>query len=469
LKQKGPTDHNVFADDLSPNETGFHMATIAKFDPPGFLKDFDSITGQRDGWSQYISKFFDSSIADVETEVGSGKCQFFNQTKSSPATLIERNVVWNAFPRTLVQRHGKAMALKMADELENFTDGPFGPTLSRPQDEYCEWRVTWDAATQKITRVTFTCEGPEYWQSIAGGPSVYANPGQAPMDFGASGDPDVLLQLYRDLLGTNSVQKNELFVTAGGQKFYNPWNDWNTSKGIIHLQQINNTLGAEIHIGADATVLRKKGGLPVNDATRLICCSGYGGPERSSDPSLGFEVNKLAAEARKLTLRNPVGIYMDQLDTAGWTIPNPVAGGPRLPVGDWWRIIRGVPDSPGQPSSGMAVRAVYEVPLGIVDSQGKQVTVGDIEIGGVAITQGGHIAEKITMKFVALAGPTNELVNPRFDCLRKCCKASGVLQVRSLTSTCQDVFPVSPAPSAVAVVSAGDVKRISASRRHRSE
>ena len=35
------------------------------------------------------------------------------------------------------------------------------------QDEYCEWSVTRDPDTDKITRVTFTSEGPEYWQFLA--------------------------------------------------------------------------------------------------------------------------------------------------------------------------------------------------------------------------------------------------------------------------------------------------------------
>ena len=35
------------------------------------------------------------------------------------------------------------------------------------QDEYCEWSVTRDPESDKITRVTFTSEGPEYWQFLA--------------------------------------------------------------------------------------------------------------------------------------------------------------------------------------------------------------------------------------------------------------------------------------------------------------
>ena len=90
------------------------MPTIGRFDPPGLLNDFDAIPNQRVGWSKYISDVFDRAIADVEQEVGTHQCQFFNQTQSAPATLAERYVVWNAFPRTLVKQFGRSMALKMS-------------------------------------------------------------------------------------------------------------------------------------------------------------------------------------------------------------------------------------------------------------------------------------------------------------------------------------------------------------------
>lgn len=34
-----------------------------------------------------------------------------------------------------------------------------------PQDEYCEWSVTRNS-DNKITRIDFTCEGPEYWEYL---------------------------------------------------------------------------------------------------------------------------------------------------------------------------------------------------------------------------------------------------------------------------------------------------------------
>jgi hypothetical protein len=437
------------------------MPLLARYDSPAFLKDFDGLPNQHEGWSAYISQVFDTAISRIEQGsggVGTGRSQFYNQTKVSPVTTLERKVVWNAFPRTLVRQFGRAQALAIADALAPAAGDGLEDILpnrqTRVQDEYCEWRVSRDPDTGKILRVTFTCEGPEWWQALAGGPSIYdENP---PSSFGALGDRQKLVQLYRDLLGNQNVVEDDLFVSTQFGEIYNPWNKWNTTDGIVHLQQINNTLGAEITIGADATVLRQKGGLPVNDATRLICCSGYGGPERSSDPSLGFTVNRLAVEGRRLTLRNPVGIYMDSIDLSGFTRPNPTAGGPRLPIGDWWTVVRGVPDPAGAPGTGMIVRAVFEVPAGELGPDGKQLTVSDLQIGGIPINLGGQIAENITMKFVALAGPAGEQVNPALACRTKCCRQNSVLSIQRLSAPCPDVFPVAAPPGAmVAEVAAG--------------
>src|SRR3954463_14289784 len=63
-----------------------------------------------------------------------------------------------------------------------------------------------------------------------------------------------------------------------------PDNRFNVGEGLVHLTQRANTLGAEIVLGASASVLRHDpAGQPVQEATRLICCSGFGELNRSSD------------------------------------------------------------------------------------------------------------------------------------------------------------------------------------------
>ena len=408
------------------------MPTLSRFDPPAFLTDFDRIPGHREGWDRYISSIFGGAIRRVEGQgVPVGSVQFYDETQtSSEEPIADRAIQWFGFPQTLVAQFGRSRALRIADEPA--PDPQIGGLVSRLQDEYLEWRVTRQAG--KITRVTFTCEGPEYWQSIAGGPSIYDEPGKSPADFGAAGSRDVLVEIYREVLGTNAVQPEDLFF-SDDQETYNPWNVWNTQRGIVHLQQINNTLGAEITIGADGTVLRDKGG-PVTDATRLICCGGFGGPERASDPHLGAEVNALARQGFAITLRNPVGIYMDGIDDSAFTKPG--AGGARTPAGHYFKVVR---PQPAGSNEGLAVRAVYEVPQGELGPDGRQLTVSDLQIAGVPITRGGQLAEKITMQFFARACRAGAFSNDPRPCRSKCCRQSGVLDIVSLNDPCTDVFP----------------------------
>jgi len=404
------------------------MPTIPGYSPPAGLDDFDLIPSQKDGWSKYIAAAFDRAIARTEAQVGAGKCQFHNETKTASDNPEDELIIWEAFPRTLVRQFGRPQALQLADQPA--PDPAANGALSRIQDEYCEWQVTRDPTTNKILRVTFTCEGPEYWQSIAGGPSIYNDAGESPRDFGANGDKQVLLQLYRDILGNPNIPLEDLFNPNNPDE-YNPWNVWNTTKGIVHLQQINNTLQAEITIGADATVRRQKGGQEITEATRLICCGGFGGAERSSDPRIGIAVNTRCREGFAVTLRDPVGIYFDSFDNAGFTKPGP--NGTRVPAENFWKPLRGQGD--------MIVRAVYEVPANVTGPSGEVLTVSDLQIAGVAIQFGGQIAERMKMKFVARKCRPGTFNNPAFDCIAKCCLQGGVLRVRKLTDPCTDVFP----------------------------
>lgn len=433
------------------------MPLLDRFEPPANLTDFDAISGHREEWSKYISDTFDRAIGERIEKDSNGKprdikSQYYNETKVPSDEPVDLEIVWDAFPKILTRQYGREAALKIADEFTfyNVADVdvnqfPFYELFkkSRRQDEYCEWRVTRDPKTNKILSVIFTCEGPEYWQSMFGGNiSGDGNDG-----FKFKGDKQVLLDLYRSILNNQDVKLEDLVFTDGpkvGQ--YNPWNKWNTTQGIVHLQQPANTLAAEINIGADATVRRKKGGEEITDALRLICCGGFGGVERSSDPTIGDEVNKLARAGYAITLRNPVGIYFHSFDNAGFTKPGP--GGSRVPAGNYLTALRGTFKEPFNDGSNMIVRAVYEVPTGELDPDGKQLTVSDIQIAGEEIAFGGQIAERIKMKFVGRGTRPGQIDNPAFECDTKCCNKSGVLRAVSLKleggepiDPCEDFFP----------------------------
>ena len=111
-------------------------------------------------------------------------------------------------------------------------------------------------------------------------------------------EPDTLLKLYHkhvskdvtlvDLTDFNNKQGDE------NRRVYNAYNKWNTTHGIMHLNCPPNALSAEIYIAAEAALLWKnRRGKILSGAQELINCGQYGRSTRSSDPTIGFEVNGL--------------------------------------------------------------------------------------------------------------------------------------------------------------------------------
>jgi len=373
------------------------MPTIPAFDPPANVTDFSPL--QRQAWHEAISHFFDSNIRGTGGTSGANRSQFYNPTKESTdePSIPEDDgtITWQGFPKRIERALGAGtdLAQQKAEEMQG------GGQPFRNQDEYLEWRTERNAAGA-VVRVTFTCEPPEYWEAMAEGyPLDYSGP----QTHAGAGDHAKVLALYRQLVGPQ-VQEADLF--PGG--VYNPNNRWNTTDGIVHLTQPANTLGAEINLAAQATILRKDdNGNPIVAEAPLIRCSGFGAEDRASDPHIGQVVNGLAARGFSLTLLNPPGLYIHKLNTQGWTKPGP--GNTRVATGEeFWRIVRGTPSR--------VLRAIYEVPAGVMRPDGQQMTVSDIQIGGVAIRFGGHVAKKISMKLVAAGCREGESQKRRFGC-----------------------------------------------------
>jgi hypothetical protein len=399
---------------------------LTAYDSPAYLTDFDRIPGQSACWSRAVSGWFDESIALQDALLHGQPCQYYNQLTTPPVgPVLEQEIVWNAFSGTLRKRWGRARALAMAEQLASLTERLDGPGAYRvggqwqdlhyrAQDEYCEWRLTRDP-DRGVRRVTFTSEPPEYWQALHG--DTLPNLDGVPT-YPTVGDPDLLVELYRRYVSPEVVYEDLICAedlvdytdpdapkVVYGKGSYNPYNRWNTVDGIMHLNQPNNTLHEEIRLGADATALRSppgSGGRRIFDADALICCAKYGGANRCSDPTIGAAVNDLAALGFAITLRNPVGLYIDDLDVTGWATPQ---GKPVDP--GWFRILRGGP--------GLIERAVFEVP----DRLGFRVS--DITIGGEPITVGGQLAECITVKLVGLATEVGKYSNTAVPCDSSCC------------------------------------------------
>ena len=329
---------------------------LSRFDPPGFLEDLtrDEL---KEAWSDFISELFDNAARGrpEELDFDGPREQFFNPTKVEidDADAQSVDITWTAFPRNVtVNSVSDAQRWKRADASRDL------------QDEYCEWSVERDGDTNKITRVTFTCEGPEYW------------------GFLANTSPDLALQLYQEFVSPD-VKMQDLFLPNGR---YNPRNKWNatTINGAMHLIQVNNSLSAEVELAGGSSVVRIINGQTLTGEQELINCGRYGGAERHSDPHIGALVNSLTRQKADVTLANPVGLYFAGLNTAGWETPDGID-----PI-IFWKYVRGAEDK--------RVRAVFEVPQG----EGHDYVVGDIKIQGRQIAYGAQITDFINIKLTGI-------------------------------------------------------------------
>jgi hypothetical protein len=326
---------------------------LGQFDPPGFLDDLEQ--AQRRAWSDFLSEAFDDAARGrpEELEFDGPRAQFYNPLKvEADADAQTLDITWTAFPRNV--RLGSVSDTQRWRRADSSRD---------LQDEYCEWSVERDPDTDKITRISFTCEGPEYWVFLA------------------NTAPDTALSVYRQFVGPE-VRREDIFLPNGR---YNPRNRFNatTVNGAMHLIQPSNTLTAEIELAAGSSVVREIGGRLLTDEQELIRCGQYGDPDRHSDPHIGALVNSLSRQKADVTLENPVGLYFAGVSTAGWAGPN------GADLSGIWRYVRGTPEKP--------VRAVLEVP------PGRDFMVGDITIDGRPIAFGAQVADFISMKLTGVA------------------------------------------------------------------
>ena len=247
------------------------------------------------------------------------------------------------------------------------------PLKYRQQDEYLEWAIRKDDATGKIKEILFTCEGPEYWGVL-------------------SKDKQLLLKLYQKFASQQVVLSDLLFQDDtfgldletgefGNVKGkYNPYNKWNLSDAI-HLTHPANSLFAEIILAAQGSVLRGNTATPLSDAQELICCAGYGVPNRNSDPTIGAGANSAARNRNWVTLRDPIGLYISNIDTSQFTKPD------NSPIPDfqqrYWNVLRVSADG------SLILRASLKVPDGETFN-GKELLLGDLLVNGIPLQHGGQ-------------------------------------------------------------------------------
>ena len=404
-----------------------------RFNPPGLSDDFDRRPTQREsfarGWDAVVASW-------LRANDGFGGGSFYDpRTDETPGTPDTAPVPWDAFPRFLEKwfeddadpdqkRWTAAETLRPrlfgGQPLRRVKDGALAEpleTLHRQQDEYCEWFAHRDDDGH-IVRLTFTSEGPEYWQFLAGGTRAILDSDDPGFEL-ADGDIGLVAELYAEHVDP-SVEESDLVwpydvaaYSSGQQRWYlyatkgtyNPFNQWNTTHGAMHLTHPANTLGAELNLAASAAVLRADAnGNAITDQEALICCSGYGDPNRSSDPSIGAGVNGLARQGLSVSLADPVGLYIAGINLGALSGPNgeDVSGG--------WKVTRGVGDRQ------MILRATFTAPDGL------GFTVDKVLARGEPIAFGGQVADEIQMTLTGLAKDRGQGVGPAGTCVTKCCE-----------------------------------------------
>jgi hypothetical protein len=379
------------------------------FSPPAFQKDFaGSPAKQREldaRWSRNVNQWTEQGIVGNPwtSSVDSPHAFYYNPLVTPvPAQSLTVLVRWIAFPNRITTYLGPPQHAFTQEQLYEFAENgrladgttlppipqgvcPFIDSTPMPtvrydppgprgwQDEYCEWAVERDAKGE-IVRVMFTCENPEYWYTLW------------------SVDPERVAELYRELVSPR-VRLDDLYLRDAGGKpvrdpntgdyVYNPLNKWNNSTrllpdsgGAVHLTSPPNNLGAEIGLGAAATLLRYAN----SDPQDLICCTPYGQSFRHSDPHIGFTVNQgVQTLGWRATIANPVGLYIQEPNFENVELP-PEAVEAGLAPRDFWHLERGTPE--------MGLHAVFRAPKGY-----EHVKLSGIRISGQPLRWGAQLTQ----------------------------------------------------------------------------
>ena len=133
-----------------------------------------------------------------------------------------------------------------------------------------------------------------------------------------------MLEIYRELIGPQ-VQLEHLYLRDGfgrvivdretGRPAYDDRNGWNstTTLGVVHLICNQNSLLAEVYLAGQSTILRKtRDGRPITDQNELLNCGTSVVFGRNSDPTISVHVNDLVRSNLRISLNNPVGLYLQE-------------------------------------------------------------------------------------------------------------------------------------------------------------
>ncbi|MDQ3729428.1 MAG: hypothetical protein M3355_07535 [Actinomycetota bacterium] len=320
------------------------MAKLKQFSPPGRVQDAQSIPQAEleEQWSTEVADLLAAALASAGT-------LYDPREEDTPTDANLRPIPWEAFPG----RHRQSMDdPAVLDLVDNDRD---------EQDEYCEWSVEREGTT--IRWVTFTTEVPDYY------------------NFLGRTDPEALESLYQKHVDSGL----ELLALKDASGTYDPRNEHNRriDGPIMHLSQGDNTLEAAISLIGVATFRRARAdGTPVTAKKALAKCAGMGDEERNSDPKIAISVNDLARLGNRLTLADPVGLYLGEFGFGGVDLPDGVD------PADCWIVERG--EEP------FVVRARFEIP----EDKG---SVNDVKINGEPVRFGAQLAQRVPVMVRAIA------------------------------------------------------------------
>ncbi|HET7868413.1 MAG TPA: hypothetical protein VFL86_28715 [Burkholderiaceae bacterium] len=413
---------------------------LARFTTPACNNDFPDDPASYEklatAWSQNVNGFTNQAITGNpwNSLYSAAQTAYYNPLATPiPAGSGAVDVAWIAFPNRLVQYLGQdqqppnpyklpqATLNQLADtgELAKYqiptvrcpqadwtgsleAYGPYGPRGWL--DEYCEFSVVRNAAN-KIVRIDFTCENPEYYQTLWRiSPQKVADVYTAALNAGAPKNQQVTVTVA-DLQLLDPKTGKPVIDPQTGQPAYNPLNRWNSGTiaqrtgsstqftgGAMHLTATPNTLQTELGLGAGATVQRSQGN---TDPQALICCGQYGQNYRNSDPHIGQTINLAVGAGTNISLADPPGLYIQMPSFAQYALP----ADPKLPAGakvsDCWQVIRGFerlidPITKAPFPGSFILHAAFQLPQAWIDA-GVSFTVGDITIAGEPIQFGSQV------------------------------------------------------------------------------
>ncbi len=381
-----------------------------RFMPPAFQDDFQQNPAQREQliqlWNVNLNGFTNQGLTGDPWNAThmADITNYFNPSVTSSKEAAIADIIWGAWPGRIERYYSD---LPINDQLAisdtglkadgsipplitndpcnptgKIKYGPYGPRGF--QDEYSEWSVQRNAAG-KITRVDFTCENPEYWNTL-----WLIN-------------PDTVLRIYQRTLDYAKITMDDLVLHDANGKViidpstnrpvYNPLNKWNSgSGGAMHLTSTPNTLQTEIGLATSSTLQRTSGNA---NEHALLCCGEFGQAFRNSDPHIGGSVNRIVEAGFQVTLTNPPGLYIQMPNFSQYKTPD------NTPASQFWTITRGrikTANEYGDTLPGNYIlHAKFEVPASY------NYTVGDITIADSLIKWGGQIAQTYNMQIVASA------------------------------------------------------------------